>query len=86
MSEKIELTPGDLETLVWGAVHYGLGRRSCYPSDICLLVARLAPSLRPPTRAMIARHIAEAQRRKELGMDMDAQQWLALKRLLEESG
>jgi hypothetical protein len=81
----IFLSADELATFAWGAVNYGLGRATYYPSTVVRVLSRLVGFLSPGDRGALLRKIGEAEERGQLGHKCDAREWLMLKGLLEEA-
>lgn len=72
----------DIDELSVWAVRYALGRMTYAPHNVAELIERRRDSIRPATLAVIVRDIDEAEARGGLGMAMDAEAWLRLRKML----
>lgn len=79
------VAPHELEALLVYATRYALGRQTYAVDDVATVIAREAPRLSARTRSVLARDIAEAAARGNLGADFDARRWRDALRALTAS-
>lgn len=69
------MTKDDLNSLVWPAMRYALGRRTYVVDTVCRAIINNAKEIRSDIRYRMQEEIAEAINKNEAGMDMDIRRW-----------
>lgn len=80
----MKLSDWEFNTLILFAFRYALGRRSMAPSIVCDLIRKNRDKIMKITRITIVYEIDYAYENELLGDECDIEEWLNLKKELEE--
>lgn len=70
------MTKDDLNSLVWPAMRYALGRKTYVVDTVCRALINNAKDIRIDIRKRMSQEIEAAILKKQAGMNMDVELWL----------
>ena len=69
------MTNDDLNSLIWPAIRYALGRKNYVVDTVCRAAINNSQNIREDIRYRIGEEIAKAINKGEAGMDCDVKRW-----------